>query len=225
MDEGDEVIEDDEIIENDSRPSHGAIEENETAQNDEVSDDDAGSSSVNDDPEVTHDEWRRWYQINESVENERGPREWKRTLQEVVKNYGNPTIDGNLRGVIIREDWTDSRRKAYKQLLDIEDTTHCTPDQIRLWNGRCNSRMLFMIEVGAKVKEQKEKILELERTLARKERSERLEGLARFRQRVADWEVKDKVCQTPCTFDPGRNRFVALPPKSSWLLRISKRLL
>ena len=71
-----------------------------------------------------------------------------------------------------------------------------------------------MVEGGAKVKEQKEKILQLERTLVQKERNERLEGLARFRQRVSDWEVKDKVCQTPCTFDPDRNRFVSLPPRS-----------
>ena len=206
------LFEGDEVVENESIPSHGAAEENEIAQNDQVSD--AGSSSVNDDPDVTHDEWRRWYQIKESVENERSQREWKRTLQDVVKNYSNHMIDGNLRGEIIREDWTDSRCKAYKQLLDIEDTTHCTPDQIRLWNRLCNSRLLFMVEGGAKVKEQKEKILQLERTLVQKERNERLEGLARFRQRVSDWEVKDKVCQTPCTFDPDRNRFVSLPPRS-----------
>ena len=206
------LFEGDEVVENDSIPSHGAAEENEIAQNDQVSD--AGSSSVNDDPDVTHDEWRRWYQIKESVENERSQREWKRTLQDVVKNYSNHMIDGNLRGEIIREDWTDSRCKAYKQLLDIEDTTHCTPDQIRLWNRLCNSRLLFMVEVGAKVKEQKEKILQLERTLVQRDRNERLEGLARFRQRVSDWEVKDKVCQTPCTFDPDRNRFVSLPPRS-----------
>ena len=206
------LFEGDEVVENDSIPSHGAAEENEIAQNDQVSD--AGSSSVNDDPDVTPDEWRRWYQIKESVENERSQREWKRTLQDVVKNYSNHMIDGNLRGEIIREDWTDSRCKAYKQLLDIEDTTHCTPDQIRLWNRLCNSRLLFMVEVGAKVKEQKEKILQLERTLVQRDRNERLEGLARFRQRVSDWEVKDKVCQTPCTFDPDRNRFVSLPPRS-----------
>ena len=68
-----------------------------------------------------------------------------------------------------------------------------------------------MIEVSAKVKQQKEKIELLERTLARKERFEQLEGMERFRQRVSDWEVKDKARQTPHTFSSARNRLVALP--------------
>ena len=68
-----------------------------------------------------------------------------------------------------------------------------------------------MIEVSAKVKKQKEQIELLERTLARKERLEQLEGMERFRQRVNDWEVKDKVCQTPFTFSSARNKLVALP--------------
>ena len=176
--------------------------------------DDAGSSSVNDDPDVSPEEWERRSQINQSVENERGQRKWKRILHEVVKDYQRPMIDSALRGMMIREGWTDTRCKSYKQLLDIEDTAGCTPDQIRLWNRPCNERMLFMIEVSAKVKEQREKIELLERTLAplaQKERLELLEGMERFRQRVRDWEVKDKVCQTPCTYSSERNRFVALP--------------
>ena len=120
-------------------------------------------------------------------------------------------IDSALRGVMIEENWTDNRCKSYKKLLDIEDTSGCTSDQIRLWNRHCNERMLFIIEVSAKVKKQKEQIELLERTLARKERLEQLEGMERFRQRVSDWEVKDKVCQTPFTFSSARNRVVALP--------------
>ena len=72
-------------------------------------------------------------------------------------------IDSAMRRVMIKENWTDTRCKSYKKLLDIEDTSGCISDQIRLWNRHCNERMLFMIEVSAKVKKQKEQIELLER--------------------------------------------------------------
>ena len=68
--EENEVNDNDEVPEIDSDPSHGTIAEMEAAQNNQVNDDDAGSSSVNDDPEVSPEEWDRWYQFKESVEKE-----------------------------------------------------------------------------------------------------------------------------------------------------------
>lgn len=70
---------------------------------------DAGSSSVNNEPEVNDAEWTRWSQIKESVENELEQRRWKKALQQVVNNMDNRQIDPALRGVIIQENWTDSR--------------------------------------------------------------------------------------------------------------------
>ena len=50
--------------------------------------------------------------------------------------------------------------------------------------------------------------------------------MERFRQRVSDWEVKDKVWQTPFTFSSAGNRLVALPDHThSSLIRVSEGFL
>ena len=120
---------------------HGDLGEQELARDERVSD--AGSSSVNDDPELNEAEWIRWNLIKESVENEVNQRRWKRFLYEAVNNMDNTQIDPALRGVIIQENWTDTRCRIYKKWLDIEDTIHCTSDQIRLWNRLYNDRLMI----------------------------------------------------------------------------------
>ena len=158
----DESTQYDEVPEIDSLPRHGDLGEEELAVDERISD--AGSSSVNDDPEVNEAEWIRWNQIKESVENEVNQRRWKRFLREVVGDDENMQIDSALRGVIIQENWTDTRCRTYKKLLDIEDTVNCTSDQIRLWNRLYNDRLLFMIETDMLVKKQREEIESLERS-------------------------------------------------------------
>ena len=128
MNEENEMNEDDKVPENDSHPSYDALVEMEIAQNNQVNEDDAGSSSVNDDPEVSPEDWERWSQIKESGENERGQRKWKKIMHEVVQNYQHPMIDSAMRGAMIQENWTDTRCKSYKKLLDIEDTAGCTSE-------------------------------------------------------------------------------------------------
>ena len=129
--ENEQDTQSDEVPVNDSQPSHGEIDENEQAVDDQVSD--HGSSSANDDAEVTAEELNKWNQIKESVQNEREQRKWRKMLQEDMNDYRNKSIDSVLRGVIIQENWTDSRRKTYKQLMDVDTTNQFTSDQIRLW--------------------------------------------------------------------------------------------
>ena len=200
----DESTQYDEVPEIDSLPRHGDLGEEELAVDERISD--AGSSSVNDDPEVNEAEWIRWNQIKESVENEVHQRRWKRILREVVGDDENTQIDSALRGVIIQENWTDTRCRTYKKLLDIEDTVNCTSDQIRLWNRLYNDRLLFMIETDMLVKKQREEI-------------ESLDKIKKLQKRFLDYEVQDKQIQTPLTLDPERNKFVLLPEKQhgAWL--------
>ena len=147
-----EAIEENEIDANVNASSHVAVENDLVAEYDMMQKND-DESSENTEEQISPEEFERWKRLKTEVEEMHSERKWKRIKGELQSRRMDHLLDPAARSTILMEEWTEKRCVYYKKRMDVEDTSGFTDEQIRRFHKMWNSKLIFLVEVNAKIHE------------------------------------------------------------------------
>ncbi|CAK8995406.1 unnamed protein product, partial [Durusdinium trenchii] len=176
-------------------PSHVAVENVQTLQNEQVvryvlqlpSDERfENESEQSEDDEIPPEEWSRWSRLKMEVQNENSQRRWRQFCQEL--ELSSSGMDRSARTILSEESVTSTRWKKFTSMFLVTSTTGFEDEQIRQWHRMWNDNLMFLGSVNKRLQQERAKLLDHE-------------DFEKIREKYLSGLLTDRSSQTPISYD------------------------